>query len=781
MTSFKVILATIAIGLLGSLSVCHAAAITSNGTGGGLWSVGGTWVGGVAPTTGDTVTIADNDTVTADSFFNIGTGVANNTALLIYGTFDIPYDLGTGTMTFRGRVQVDDGYGAIWKIARSSQPYSSANKLTIVIDCPSANNAYIILNQGANPGTAQWYGAITSTNTTTPYTCQTTQTVTSSTDCVTVDIDIDAKAGQQWYISSLANPTQCEYVTVESYNSPTKQFNFTSNFAYTHSTGCYLLNIDRNIVVKSSTTALGGYFYSEQRNNALSYNPQEILSYVRFHDLGATAVPGCYLYSFQSTYTGVVFTSGFWNNNTASAALQTWTDCISVGQRSNFAYYGAFATYQGSSNIYIRCWGSSNSLNGYRAAFYDSGFANTFTDCVAFCSGSAVQTRGVDSVFYNLRMSCIGYNLFSLNAGVSPCSITIDSGTYSNFGATANDGTNNPYWTMSSEQYMGGDCTLISVTSPKTTTLYSNANGYFYDAMSAPSFKLNISNYNGTINDDRVMLGYGIVYKDTTTMRTAGAPGLRFDGTSSSYFKGQSPIMVTFTVPCNALDSVLMRGYTKVNGSYTGDAPYAKLYSSDGSLNTTDTHSLAANTWEFMTAGGVVTTAGAVKVDFSSDLPSASTSYFADYRLYVGNNVYSLGETWLSGYPIASPVASTIDATNVWGASTNTFTTAGTFGGIVGETLDHSIADVRNAVDTSSNTLAGQIAGLTFDDTDILNAINTSSNTIVSEIGAIPTVSTTTIAQGVWNAQIETYQASGSFGEVAKKIWNKVKSIFANQ
>ena len=42
----------------------YAAAITSNGTGGGNWNSASTWAGGIVPGNGDTVTIANGDTVT---------------------------------------------------------------------------------------------------------------------------------------------------------------------------------------------------------------------------------------------------------------------------------------------------------------------------------------------------------------------------------------------------------------------------------------------------------------------------------------------------------------------------------------------------------------------------------------------------------------------------------------------------------------------------------------------------------------------------------------------
>lgn len=69
------------------------ATITSNGTGGGLWSAGATWVGGVAPVDADTVVIAAGDTVT----FNVDTsGFANGIAgITITGTLKLTRTTGT--------------------------------------------------------------------------------------------------------------------------------------------------------------------------------------------------------------------------------------------------------------------------------------------------------------------------------------------------------------------------------------------------------------------------------------------------------------------------------------------------------------------------------------------------------------------------------------------------------------------------------------------------------------------------------------------------------------
>jgi hypothetical protein len=52
--------------LSGSQATTGAGNIVSNGTGGGLWSLGSTWAGGVPPTSGDNVTISAGDVVTLD-------------------------------------------------------------------------------------------------------------------------------------------------------------------------------------------------------------------------------------------------------------------------------------------------------------------------------------------------------------------------------------------------------------------------------------------------------------------------------------------------------------------------------------------------------------------------------------------------------------------------------------------------------------------------------------------------------------------------------------------
>lgn len=95
--------------LLSPLFYLHAQ-IVSNGTGGGAWTSGASWIGGVAPTTSDDVIIQAGDvitttasltrgagtTTTVDGTFKIGAGVTvTGASLIINGTLEANYNSAT--------------------------------------------------------------------------------------------------------------------------------------------------------------------------------------------------------------------------------------------------------------------------------------------------------------------------------------------------------------------------------------------------------------------------------------------------------------------------------------------------------------------------------------------------------------------------------------------------------------------------------------------------------------------------------------------------------------
>jgi hypothetical protein len=105
-------------------------AITSNGTGGGNASSGSSWAGGVAPVDGDTITVANGDTITQDvdriygsKSSNVGDAITVNGSVGSFGTLKVNSGV---TLTLRGtgtssnRLGIINRYGLFQPLAGST-------------------------------------------------------------------------------------------------------------------------------------------------------------------------------------------------------------------------------------------------------------------------------------------------------------------------------------------------------------------------------------------------------------------------------------------------------------------------------------------------------------------------------------------------------------------------------------------------------------------------------------------------------------------------------------
>ncbi|MDD3531156.1 MAG: hypothetical protein PHV99_00985 [Candidatus Pacebacteria bacterium] len=109
----RVVIVSAVLFVLSGANTAFAATRTSNGTGGGIWSVGSTWAGGVVPATSDTVIIASGDTVSLSANLNqSGVVTINSGGTLTDGgkVFGIKNNLNPG-MVVNGtfRITVSNG------------------------------------------------------------------------------------------------------------------------------------------------------------------------------------------------------------------------------------------------------------------------------------------------------------------------------------------------------------------------------------------------------------------------------------------------------------------------------------------------------------------------------------------------------------------------------------------------------------------------------------------------------------------------------------------------
>lgn len=104
------------------------ATITSNGTGGGLWSAGATWNGGAVPVDNDTVVIASGDTVT----FNVDTsGFANGiNGMTITGTLKVSTSTSSYMKMKASTVIVGAGTFNIGESGAGAIPFAVKHTLT---------------------------------------------------------------------------------------------------------------------------------------------------------------------------------------------------------------------------------------------------------------------------------------------------------------------------------------------------------------------------------------------------------------------------------------------------------------------------------------------------------------------------------------------------------------------------------------------------------------------------------------------------------------------------
>lgn len=680
---------------------------------GGLWSDATTWVEGSAPVLGSSVTITQGSIVTVGAPFDIGTSVASNIALTINGCLDFPYDIDSGTWNIRGQIHLADqasGTPAKWTIGASTAPVLSTNTITLIHEGgATTRNCLFQIHQGVVPPVLAWYGSIVSSTTSNyPISARTITRVTTSSDSVVLDRDIDAKVGQEWILSPTEAVAQADTMTVVAYSVAATSITFNRNFTYAHNAGAYLINVSRNIIYKSTTTAQFNsvYIYKEGGVYTRGSNCDNIMQNVRIENIGSNGY-STWNNGWLGEFNGVVwYRSGYIYVNKASEL--DFNDCVVYYPRNgnciNFNSGGI------SGGINFRRVINLFNQTGQILAL-DGASSSLWEDCVIIGGQYGIGIAGTtDCTFRNTVAQCLTGALYGQLTTNAFTSNIIDSFTYINTAYTPST-ANVPLFGFAIQQQSNFNDKVYNLKNYYTTPVYGVSTGLYRTGASWQGGEARFQNYNQEIGRNMVVGNSGAVYLESTTIRTAGSNGLRFDGESASD-KGLAYTVIKFKVNCNTNDTILFRGYIQTNSSYgfaASSSPYVKVYTDNLSMVVNSTATTASQSgWELLTAGGTATSTGTVTVELAARLSSGCTAYFSDIKLYVGNGSYDLATNWVDGYPQASPSAIVMDATNLWAISTNTYTSQGTMGYNVGTNLDSKISGITVDTTTISNGVWGK-------------------------------------------------------------------------
>lgn len=687
------------IGILIPIKSIYGAAISSTATGGSFGDTA-SWTGGVVPTYGDTAIILAGATIYWDGVTRtIGTALSGNDALTVNGSFIVPWDCATSTLNVVGSIQVTDGNFGTFQVGYSTNPHAgtvatAGNQFFVNLVAAGTAVPRFNIHQGTNGGRVYLYGSIyansISTTTTKTITSNFASSASSQVSCVA---DIDAKAGQQYMIAGTHTVSDTEIMTVASYDRATSSITFTSNFTKVHSTGAPIGLISHSIVIKSTSTA--GVYFQKEANTSLTnqnclfwdnvefmFNKSGDSAYIQgtsvtiknssIHDTGAF-----YIYSGN----GAQFTNDIFCKNWASSTYLFATDTQGSGVVADSCYF--FST------------------TGSRAPIYDLGANNTYRNCwFGGASAQAFYSNGCfNTTIENSSFTCIATNLFLLAATNN--SINTKDCYYVQLSTnTADANTPNSVFGQNStyREINYTDSGSIWYTTNASTPAASS--GFFLrdqDYTSGSIWKC--ANFQGITGNDRFYTGSYMVLRDTNTCRTAGSPSINVNvGAYAAYLWNTNPAYVDFVLPCNSNNTVLVWGYARKNSTYgSSNLPAIQaIFSND--LNTTysDTMSDVTDTWDLLNFGTSATSTGTVTIRlyaYNQTKTAGANCWFDDVICWVGGSVYSLGKVWAGGYPIANPVAATIDSRNIWGAVT-TGQTVGTMGYNIGNNLDSQISTI---------------------------------------------------------------------------------------
>lgn len=392
------------------------ATITSNGTGGGLWSAGATWVGGVAPVDNDTVVIASGDTVT----FNVDTSAWANgiNGLTITGTLKVSTSTSSYMKMKASTVIVGAGTFNIGESGAGAIPFAVKHTLT------GGAGWYIDGNAGL---TMTVYGAEPSIK----YVKLSGDEAIGQTE-LSVDTDITGDIwadGDTITISDINKGKEVEERVIATGGRASGTITVTAGLTAAKSTGAVICLVTRNIKIISVGTGTRTIYRVGNTDNKLTigsgmfYGVSEVLfDTCHFSNIsgGTFSVHNVVYTSCNSiNITGGVFT----NNNfcIANGSISTMSNGNFIGNGTCYSGQN-FATVTGG-------WFSGNTTI-FNAQSHTSVSGGTFENC-QHITGPTLNSSIFQGVTFTNMLLAInsGTAIMLINCSMVGCDTDIYSQT----------------------------------------------------------------------------------------------------------------------------------------------------------------------------------------------------------------------------------------------------------------------------------------------------------------------------------------------------------------
>ncbi len=642
------------------------AVITSNGTGGGLWSATTTWSGGVLPVLGDSVVIASGDVVEVDGTYNVGDDTA--TAIQVNGTLKASRTANS-ELSSRGELVIN---------ANGTLDYGKSGD-----NIPNGVTAKIRLNDSATLVDGKWgltldvqgyyytYGASKTTNT----------YLTTQATAGTASFDVNDATG--WQVgdvlvlatTSAGNTgTQTEELVISTIVGNT--ITTTTNAVNTHEINGRVGNFTRTVKIEAFNSTYATYQWLKNDSTSI----------VGSREIQHTEIRYCGDNAYRTKFGGLGFDG---------AGEKVVNPYISVGNCTlyNAEYYNIdlyncsfnltlddMAIYGTQGNgIYIR-QGSVCTFNrlviykvtyGVTSAYSHGGVGIVFNDCwFAGCYISLNHSSGQGFIFNNCIWSSSNYCLqFAWGVGFvfNNCTVGYKNGLYDGsvnyaFNITSNALTKPVFY----------DCYFNYV-----TAIIINLN------LAHNDFILRISNKNVDPSAQEIYAKTGILYRDNVTYKT-GVASLRVEPTSSSSsFKNEWQIFAPSGEP------VVVSGFLRKDTAYGSSNRPKVTLSGLGITPSSYTMTDVNDTWEQFTVSGTQTTGTDGILTLTAEFQGATSGkawidgIVAPPTIAVNSGDFGY---WSGGQPAQLIASNFTSADDVWNKLATDVTLTGSMGVLVKDT-----------------------------------------------------------------------------------------------